>query len=200
MIVSTKKLKKSFYQQEDVVLLARSLLGKILFSNIDHELTAGRIVETEAYGGNTDRASHAFGGRYTERTKTLYKAGGISYVYLCYGMHALFNVVTHKKGTPHAVLIRALEPLKGTDVMLQRRGKKTIDSTLCSGPGTLTKALAISREHNEVSLLGKLLWIEEGELLNDEEIIASPRIGVDYAKEDALLPWRFCLQKKKQPF
>jgi DNA-3-methyladenine glycosylase len=187
------KLTNSFYQQEDVIFLARSLLGKVLCSNIGSKLTSGRIVETEAYAGITDRASHAYGGRNTKRTQTLYEAGGIAYVYLCYGMHALFNVVTHKKGTPHAVLIRAIEPLQGAEIMLQRRGKKNIDPSLCSGPGTLTKALGISTKLNGTSLLGNTLWIEECEMPTTAEITASPRIGVDYAKEDALLPWRFCL-------
>src|SRR5271157_3203193 len=102
----TKKLSPSFYLQKDVVLIARSLLGKILYSCVDNCLVSGMITETEAYGGVTDRASHAYGGRFTERTKTLYQAGGRAYVYLCYGMHSLFNVVTNQKGTPHAVLIR----------------------------------------------------------------------------------------------
>ncbi len=192
---TAKKLSKSFFLQEDVVSIAQSLLGKVLISHLDGQLTSGIIVETEAYAGVSDRASHAYNGRYTERTKTLYEEGGIAYVYLCYGMHLLFNVVTHKKGTPHAVLIRGLQPLDGIGIMLRRRKKKEVDATLCSGPGTLTKALGISLKHNSISLTGNQIWIEEGATVDQHEILVSCRIGVDYAKEDALLPWRFCLKK-----
>jgi DNA-3-methyladenine glycosylase len=187
------KLNANFYLQQDVVLIARQLLGKILVSPIDDQRVSGRIIETEAYGGVSDRASHAYGGRYTKRTQTLFEQGGIAYVYLCYGMHSLFNVVTNQKGTPHAVLIRAIKPLEGIEKMLQRRGKLKADASLCKGPATLTQALGITKDHNALSLLGDILWIEEGNIRKGEKIIATPRIGVDYAKEDALLPWRFSL-------
>lgn len=188
------KLPLSFYQQPDVLEISRQLLGKFLFTFFDESLTGGMIVETEAYRGPEDRASHAFGMRRTQRNEAMYRAGGISYVYLCYGLHRMFNIVTHQKEIPHAILIRAIIPTVGIETMLARRGKQKIDCKLTAGPGTLAQALGINLSHNGLSLTDSQIWIEDrGILVKEEEILALPRIGVDYAGEDALLPWRFCI-------
>lgn len=187
-----KKISTNFYQRTNVLIIAKELLGKILVSRFEGIETSGRIVEVEAYHGVTDKASHAYGGRRTSRNEVMYAAGGISYVYLCYGIHHLFNVVTHTKETPHAILIRALEPLKGIDEMLRRTGKKKPDHTLTRGPGNLSKALGMSTGHSGLSLSSRELYItDDGFSYPKKEIIASARIGVDYAGNDALLPYRF---------
>lgn len=191
------KLQESFYLQSDVISVARQLLGMKLFTCIDGVLTGGIIVETEAYAGIKDRASHAFGGRRTSRTSAMYEQGGSTYVYLCYGIHHLFNVVVGDKKDPIVVLIRALEPLVGIDSMLTRRGMNKFHSRLTAGPGALAKALAIDKSLNRKSLLGDEIWIETGEEIPDHNIISSARIGVAYAKEDALLPWRFYIKDNK---
>lgn len=188
------RLENDFYQRTDVVQIARELLGKELITNIDGELTSGIITETEAYNGIVDRASHAYGGRFTPRTQTMYEEGGVCYVYLCYGIHHLFNVVTNIDGVPHAVLIRNIKPLKGLETILQRRNKKRIDKTLSTGPGTLSQALGIKTLHNGLSLSDDTIWIEDaGVKINAKDIATTPRIGVDYAGEDALLPYRFVI-------
>ena len=187
-----EKLGLDFYRRENVLMIAKELLGKILVTKFDKVETSGRIVEVEAYNGVIDRASHASGGRRTARNEVMYADGGIAYVYLCYGIHYLFNVVTHTKETPHAVLIRGIEPLKGIDWMLQRTGKKKLDNTLTRGPGNVAKALGLSTKHTGQSLLSKDLFIKDDGFTYDKNMIkASPRIGVDYAGEDALLPYRF---------
>lgn len=192
------KLPYSFYQQEDVVSLATQLLGKQLFTLIDGKLTGGTIVETEAYNGVIDKASHAYNGRFTPRTSTMYEQGGISYVYLCYGIHHLFNVVTGVKNNPHAVLIRGLEPTEGLPTMLERRNMQTLASRITAGPGALAKALGIDKNLNAKDLLGDEIWIEDNGIhFKEQEIIASPRVGVDYAEDHALLPWRFYIKGNK---
>jgi len=200
-----KKLGIEFYQRPNVLQIAKELLGKILVTKWNgpdgyRDETSGRIVEVEAYNGVIDKASHAAGGRRTNRNEIMYGDGGVAYVYLCYGIHHLFNVVTNKKETPHAILIRALEPIKGIDVMLDRAGKKQLDYTLTKGPGNVSKALAISfKQHSGHSLLSKDLFIAEDDfVLNKKDIVASPRIGVDYAGEDAKLLYRFFI--KGNPF
>jgi len=200
-----RKLKIEFYQRPNVVQIAKELLGKILVTKWNgpdgyRDETSGRIVEVEAYNGEIDKASHASGGRRTNRNEIMYGDGGFAYVYLCYGIHHLFNVVTNKKETPHAILIRALDPLKGIDVMLERTGKEKLDNTLTKGPGNVSKALGISfKLHNGHSLLSKDLFIVEDDfVLNKKDLAASPRIGVDYAGEDARLPYRFYI--KGNPF
>lgn len=186
------KLPLSFYQRSDVVTISRELLGKYLFSCIDGEVSGGYIVETEAYNGVIDRASHAFGNRLTPRTKIMYEHGGVAYVYLCYGIHEMFNVVTSTAGEPHAILIRAIHPTEGIDVMLRRRKMAALKRTITSGPGSVAQAMAISRQINTISLLSDTLWIEDrGLIIPDDQVAAVPRIGVAYAKEDALLPYRF---------
>lgn len=186
------KLPLSFYQGTDVNRLAVQLLGKRLYTCIGGVVTGGIIVETEAYNGVEDKASHAYGGRFTDRTKVMYEQGGLSYVYLCYGIHHLFNVVTAPQGTPHAVLVRGLEPLEGLDVMLERRNMSAIKPNLTAGPGALAKAMGINRGLNAKDLGGDEIWIADGGLIfRDDEIVSSPRVGVDYAGDHALLPWRY---------
>lgn len=189
------KLDYDFYNQTNVVKIARSLIGKILVTKWKGTETSGRIVETEAYNGVIDRASHAWNGRRTARTEIMYREAGTAYVYLCYGIHHLFNVVTNNKDTPHAVLIRAIEPLTGIDTMLKRTGKKKLDRTLGSGPGNVSKALGISTQHTGSNLLDDLIFIaNDGFKVHNKQILATPRIGVDYAGEDALLHYRFILK------
>lgn len=196
------KLEKDFYLSEDVVSLSKDLLGKYLFTKIDGKLTAGIITETEAYAGETDKASHAFGNRRTKRTEIMFADGGVSYVYLCYGIHHLFNIVTNYKDVPHAILIRAIKPAVGIKTILERRNipaqkelQKQIDTSykkISGGPGTVSQALGIRTEHSELNLTGNKIWIEDkGIKINKKNIIAGPRIGVDYAGEDAKLPYRF---------
>ena len=186
------KLPLSYYLNQDVIFLAKDLLGKVLFTEINGDLTAGIIVETEAYFGVIDKASHAYGGRHTGRTETLYNQGGVSYVYLCYGIHHLFNIVSSVEGEPHAVLVRAVEPLTGTEIMEMRRNVLASKTAISSGPGSAAKALGIDRSFNNKDLTGNEIWIEDhGIKYSPDEIISGPRIGVAYAREDALLPWRF---------
>lgn len=187
---------REYYLQDDVVKLSQDLLGKYLFTRFDDKLTGGIIVETEAYRGPEDKASHAFGNRRTKRNEVMYHDGGISYVYLCYGIHSLFNIVTNKENIPHAILIRAIEPIAGVEYMLSRRGKQKLTPSLTSGPGALTVALGINTRHNGLPLAGPEIWIEDrGIKVPSKDIVAGPRVGVDYAGEDALLPWRFRLMK-----
>jgi DNA-3-methyladenine glycosylase len=194
-----KKLPDSFYQRKNVLSIAKELLGKLLVTKWEGVVTSGRIVEVEGYNGIVDKASHAFDGRRTTRNEIMYADGGVAYVYLCYGIHHLFNVVTNNKETPHAILIRALDPVKGIDTMLKRAGKKKLDATLTRGPGNLSKALGIISLHSGCSLRSKELFIaDDGISFNKNQIAASPRIGVDYAGKDALLPYRFYV--KDNPF
>lgn len=189
-----KKLDASFYNRPDVVKIAKELIGKVLVSHFGEVITSGRIVETEAYAGAIDKASHAFGNRRTSRTEVMFQPGGTAYVYLCYGIHHLFNVVTNKRDIPHAILIRAVEPIQGIPAMLARTGKKQADYTLTKGPGNVSKALGIFTRHTGWSLLSDDLFIAADDFLAGEKnIIATPRIGVDYAGEDAKLPYRFIL-------
>ena len=188
------KLSRDFYLRDDVVAIGCDLLGKVLCTRFNGELTKAIIVETEAYAGVTDKASHAYGDRRTRRTEPIYGQGGTAYVYLCYGLHHLFNVVTNQAETPHAVLIRAGIPMSGTERMLKRRNKAKADKTLLAGPGSLAKALGITTDHTGISLMNGHIWIED----QDVEIIADsvrvgPRVGVDYAGDDALRPYRFRL-------
>ena len=186
------KLQLSYYLNQDVIFLAKDLLGKVLFTQIDGKVTAGIIVETEAYFGVQDKASHAYGGRRTNRTETLYSEGGVSYVYLCYGIHHLFNVVSSGLGEPHAVLIRAIEPLIGIETMELRRTMPATKAAISSGPGSAAKALGIDHSFNKKELTGEEIWIEDhGIRYTADEIAAVPRVGVAYAQEHALLPWRF---------
>ena len=192
------KLPYSYFQNSDVNFLAADLLGKYLITSIGDVVTGGIITETEAYKGVEDKASHAYGGRFTNRTQTMYEDGGLSYVYLCYGIHHLFNVVTGSKGVPHAVLIRGLEPVIGLEHMLERRKMPSLKPNLTAGPGALSKAMAIDKNLNAADLQGDQIWIEDRGLhFSNEEIIACPRVGVDYAEDHALLPWRYYIRSNK---
>jgi DNA-3-methyladenine glycosylase len=188
------KLKRDFYLRDDVVQISRDLLGKVLCTRIDGRLSRIVITETEAYAGVTDRASHAYGNRRTKRTEPIFAEGGTAYVYLCYGIHHLFNVVTNVAGTPHAVLIRAGEAHSGLKTLLARRKKSAPDKSLLAGPGSTAQALGIRTDHTGLSLSGSTIWIEDRDVAIDiSRIVCGPRVGVDYAKEDAALPYRFRL-------
>ncbi len=192
------KLSKEFYLRDDVLKISKELLGKYLYTFLDGKLTGGMITETEAYRAPEDKASHAYGGRRTARTEIFYSEGGVSYVYLCYGIHNLFNVVTNKNGIPHAILIRAIEPVEGVEYMLERRNKTKISPALTCGPGSMSQAMGIGRQHNKLDLQGNEIWIEDrGILIPDKNILKGPRIGVDYAAEYAAMPWRFGIKGSK---
>ena len=189
------KLPQSYYLNNDVIALSRNLIGKYLFTCIGGVLTGGYIVETEAYNGITDKASHAYGNRKTTRTSIMFMEGGIAYIYLCYGIHEMFNIVTSAEGDPKAVLIRAIQPTDDVGTMLSRRNLQAIKPSVTSGPGSVAKALGISRKINGLSLTGEIIWLEDrGLYFPDESIAAVPRIGVSYAGTDALLPYRFYLK------
>ena len=194
-----KKLGTEFYDRKNVLKIAKELLGKVLVTNWKGVVTSGRIVECEAYAGAIDKASHASGGRRTGRNEIMYGDGGYAYVYLCYGIHHLFNVVTNSREIPHAILVRALDPVEGIEEMLLRTNKKKLDHTLTRGPGNVSKALGILTKHSGLSLLDDRIFIvDDGSKYSKGDIAASPRIGVDYAGEDALLPYRFYV--KGNPF
>lgn len=193
-----KKVPLSFYNRKDVVKIAKELLGKIIVTNFDSQITSGRIVETEAYAGIVDKASHSFAGKRTSRNEHMYSAAGTAYIYICYGMHQMMNIVTNEKEIPDAVLIRAIEPLEGVDAMLKRTGKKILDKTLTRGPGNVGKALGIFKHHSGLYLLDNEIYLlDNSQKISGEEIGISKRIGVESAGEDALLPYRFYLKGNK---
>jgi len=182
-------LLRSFYVEQDACAAARSLLGKVIATHFDGVLTTGVITETEAYMGIGDKASHAHNGKRTKRNEAMYASGGTAYVYLCYGIHHLFNVVVLEAEVPHAVLIRAIHPMEGIEHMVARRPSAR---TSTGGPGTLTQALGITVQHDGVDLTGQRIWVEDRAIsVPDDRIVVGPRIGVPYAKEDALLPYRY---------
>jgi DNA-3-methyladenine glycosylase len=188
-----KKLPLSFYLRPDPLQIARELIGKVLVTEFDELYTSGRIIETEAYHGEQDKASHASKGR-TGRTEVMFGPGGRAYVYLCYGIHQMFNIVTNIEGIPHAILIRALEPLDGIETMLERTGKKKVDASLTRGPGNVGKALGFHTSQCGLLLNSSELYVADDGFRYDESlVITSPRIGVDYAGEDAALHYRFYL-------
>lgn len=194
-----KKLPVSFYQRDNVLQVARDLLGKLLVTKWDGIVTSGRIVECEAYDGELDRASHAFAGRRTARNEVMYAEAGTAYVYICYGIHHLFNVVTNSRDIPHAILIRALDPVNGLSEMLKRRGKKQPDHSLTRGPGSLSTALGISVTLNGISLQDKKIFIADDGFISDKKSIGrSARIGVESSGEAAQYPYRFYI--KGNPF
>ncbi|EMR04466.1 DNA-3-methyladenine glycosylase [Cesiribacter andamanensis] len=204
------KLPEDFYRRPDPVQISRELLGKYLITHIGGVRTAGIIVETEAYNGRTDKACHAHLGRRTKRTEIMYHRGGLAYVYLTYGLHHLFNIVTNEAGFADAVLIRALEPTEGLEEMqlrrglarpglarpsLMRPGLARPDYRLTAGPGVMSQALGITREHWGENLQGDKIWVEDRNYtLADQDILQRPRVGIAYAQEDALLPWRFSIR------
>ena len=186
-------LPESFYQRSDVVQISREFLGKYLFADIDGEVAGGRIVETEAYSHVGDQACHSHLNRRTTRTEVMYRPGGVAYVYKVYGFHFLFNMITNVQDKPDAVLVRAIEPTVGLEVMQRRRNLSSVMPRLTAGPGMLTQALGINKSHYGLPLTtGDTIWIEDrDETVAEADIIASPRVGIDYAGEDAALPWRF---------
>lgn len=191
--MSGKKLSRDFYLRSDVVEIAHDLIGKVLCTRLqDRTLTSGRIVETEAYSGRDDRACHANNGTRTERTEIMYHQGGVAYVYLCYGIHHLFNVVTNRENQADAVLIRAIEPLDGISTILDRRNADRLISSVSAGPGRLTQALGITTDHYGTDLTGDRIWVEErSHSIPSSDIKASERIGVEYAGDHAQRKWRF---------
>lgn len=189
------KLPLAFYTRPGVVQIAKDLLGKFLVTKINGQITSGMIVETEAYCGRNDKACHANSGRRTKRTEIMFQKGGNAYVYLCYGIHHLFNVTTNVDGLADAVLVRGLEPIDGLDQMLKRRSMKAPKSNLSAGPGSLSKALGITTTLYGQSLSGDVIWIEDrGIDLDSKDTKAGKRVGVDFAEEDALRPWRFAIR------
>jgi DNA-3-methyladenine glycosylase len=192
-----KKLPLLWYMQGDVAGLAKKLLGKVLCTNIDGYNTSGIIVETEAYCSINDKACHANGQKKTERNAVMFEEGGHAYVYLCYGIHHLFNVVTNRKGVADAVLVRAVQPVEGLGCMLLRRGLDSVSKRLTAGPGMLTQAMGIEIQHNGIRLDGHTIWVEDGADLPSFNIVETTRIGVAYAEEDALKPWRFYIKNNE---
>jgi DNA-3-methyladenine glycosylase len=192
------KLLTDFYQREDTVQVARELLGKYLFTNVDKQLVGGIIVETEAYLGPDDRGSHSWNNKRTARNEMMYEAGGVVYMYICYGIHDMLNIVTGTEGSSHAILIRALEPVEGVEIMKERRGIYDSDKRLCKGPGALGKALGLSKLHNGTSLQGEEIWIEDrGYLIPDDQIVGSARVGMNFEGPYKDIPWRFYLKGNK---
>jgi DNA-3-methyladenine glycosylase len=193
-----KKVPLSFYQRKDVVKIAKELLGKIVVTNFDGQITSGKIVETEAYVGLTDKASHSFGGKRTAKNEHMYSAAGTAYIYICYGMHQMLNVVTNEKGIPDAVLIRAIEPVAGIEIMRQRTGKKENDKTITRGPGNVGKALGIFKHHSGLYLLDEVIFLlDNSKKIPAAHIGTSKRIGVESAGPDAELPYRFFIKGNK---
>ena len=196
--MADNKLNKSFYTKPDVVQIAQELLGKYLFTNIDGIITGGMIVETEAYAGEGDRACHAHMNRRTNRTEIMYHEGGVAYVYLVYGIYYLFNIITNQKDKADAVLIRAIEPVEGVEEMLLRRNMTSTKPNLTAGPGVMSMALGIDKKLYGADLTGDVVWLEDREtVIPADKIDVGPRIGIDYAGDDALLPWRFWLKGSK---
>lgn len=186
------KVDLSFFRKNNAIDVAQKLLGLYVFTMKDGQLTGGIISEVEAYNGLNDRASHAYGGRRTKRNEMMYHAGGVVYMYLCYGMHAMFNLVTNEADFPDAVLIRGIIPTHGEELMLQRTGKPRMNPEMGIGPGKVSKILGLTVADNGLSLNSNTIWLEDrGLQIPKDKIHTTPRIGVDYAGEDALLPYRF---------
>ncbi len=188
-----------FYRREDTLQIAKELLGReLIVRGFDDFVTGGIITEVEAYLGGQDKGCHAYGYKKTARNQVMFQAGGVAYVYFCYGMYDMFNIVTHKEGEPHAILIRSVKPTQGKKIILRRRKQSRISPMTSAGPGRLTMALAINRSHNGKSLISEDLYVLEKPAMKDFEIVATPRIGIAYAEEDAMKPYRFYI--KNEPF
>lgn len=185
---------------EDVVYLAKDLIGKYLFTQIDGQIAGGMITETEAYKGIQDKASHAYGGRRTRRNEMMYAVGGVTYVYMCYGIHYLLNIVCNRANVPDVILIRSIFPTHGEELMLKRSGKTAMTPQLGQGPGRVSNLLGINRTHNAKSLNSDIIWLEDRQIdIPSEVIVATSRIGVDYAGDDALRPYRFLISENVSP-
>lgn len=192
------KVPLSFFQDDDVVSLSSQLVGMHLYTRIDGQLAGGIIVETEAYRGPEDRGSHAYNHRRTARNDVMYSKGGVVYMYICYGIHDMLNIVTGREGDSHAILIRAIEPTTGLEVMRLRRGFVNDDKRLCRGPGALAKALGLGKIHNGASLDGDTVWVEDrGLQLSSDKIVARPRIGLNIDEPYKSIPWRFYIRGNK---
>lgn len=193
------KLPVEFYRQDDVVQIARQLLGKHIYSLVDGNISGGIIVETEAYRGPEDRGSHAYNDKRTPRNEMMYEAGGLAYMYICYGIHDMLNIVTGAHGTSHAALIRAIEPIEGIDIMRSRRNVFDKDKRLCQGPGALAKAMGLTKLHNGTDLQGEVIWLEDkGFTYPDHQVVASARVGMNFDGPYKTIPWRFYV--KGNPF
>lgn len=192
-----EKLSPAFYQRNDVVTIAKELIGKIIVTNIQCNITSGRIVETEAYVAHIDKASHAYNGKRTLRNEAMYAAAGSVYVYICYGMHNMLNIVTNDKDVPDAILIRALQPISGIEIMLARTNKKILDKTLTKGPGNVAKAMGISKYFSGKPLEDEINIFQDEVSYQQNEVGISKRIGIDSAGLDALLPYRFFVKGNK---
>lgn len=193
-VVQASKLPRDFYTRSNVVAVARELLGKLLVVPADNgKRVSGRIVEVEAYRGPQDRAAHSYSGRRTKRTETMYGIGGTAYVFFVYGMYYQFNVVTNVADAPHAVLIRAVEPVEGIELVRKRRHGQS-DHNLTNGPGKLCIAMGIDRKLDAADLLGERVWLEDAEHIPRSQIASGPRIGIDYAEEWVHKPWRFWIR------
>lgn len=190
-----KRIDQAYFDQFDVLQLAQNLLGCYLCTHQQGLITKGIIVETEAYRGKDDKACHAYGYKRTKRTQTMFSKSGTAYVYLCYGIHHLFNIVAGPEGEPDAVLIRAIEPTVGVETMLSRRKFSKLKPQLTAGPGVLSKALGISTSMNGLHLahIDSDIWLEYGTKIPNSNIIKGPRIGIDYAEECVDWPWRFSI-------
>jgi DNA-3-methyladenine glycosylase len=185
------KLPREFYTRPNVLAVARDLLGKLLVVPAKNgKRVSGKIVEVEAYRGPQDRAAHSYGGRRTKRTETMYRIGGTAYVFFVYGMYYQFNVVTNTVDNPHAVLIRAVEPVDGIELMRKRRYGRP-DHNLTNGPGKLCLALGIDRQLDAADLLDNKVWLEDAVTIPRRQIASGPRVGIDYAEEWRDKPWRF---------
>ena len=195
MVKSLNIISSIFFLNNNVQKIAQDLLGKIIYTNINGQITSAVITETEAYRGLEDKASHAYNNKRTGRTEVMYKNGGCCYIYLCYGIHYLFNIITNKKNIPHAVLIRSGEVRSGLKHVKRRRGDTISTSKLLQGPGNFTKGLGINMNLNGIYLNKNQIWIEDT-LISKKQIQKTPRIGVGYAQEDALLPWRYILKNR----
>lgn len=193
-MLTSAKLPPHFYTQEDTLQISRQLLGKKLCTSIDGIFTSGIIVETEAYRGPEDLGSHAHNDRRTARNEMMYSEGGVVYMYICYGIHDMLNIVTGKKGSSHAVLIRALQPADGIQHMFERRGIYD-QKRLCKGPGALAKALGLNKLHNGVSLQGDAIWIEDADDLKGESIVETSRVGLNIQGVYRNIPWRFYIKE-----
>ena len=189
-----EKLPREFYLSTNTARIARRFLGKLLVvPGESGRRVSGMIVEAEAYLGVDDRAAHSHGGRRTARNEVMYAGGGHVYVFFIYGMYYQLNMVTGPADHPHAILIRAVEPVEGIEIMRDRRGAMK-DTNLTSGPGKLAIAFGVTRELNGADLTGDRIWLEEFRKFPKKEIEAGRRIGIDYAGIDAELPLRFWLK------
>jgi DNA-3-methyladenine glycosylase len=197
-----KLIPKKFYQSEDVVKIAKKLLGKEIHTDINGVKIRSKIVETEAYRGPDDKGCHAYNNRYTERTRVMYEEGGVSYVYIAYGMHNMLNVVTARKGQAHAILIRAIEPINEINTIQLRRNCKKLNHMLTGGPGKVCQALDINKMHNALPFydINSPIKIYDNSLyIGDEDIVATPRVGMSiHVGEYSNMPWRFYI--RNNPF